>query len=118
MAVQGRPNYDRLPGPPTGGTEPRAVGGNVRILVIEDVPDEADLTIRHVRKGGIAGDWYRVEKELALRNAVRDFQPNVILSDFSLPEFSGLAALAITREVAPNLPFIFVSGTIGEERAV
>jgi CheY-like chemotaxis protein len=55
---------------------------------------------------------------VGLRDALRDFQPNVILSDFSLPQFNGLAALAVARELAPNLPFIFVSGTIGEERAI
>ncbi|HEV7446185.1 MAG TPA: EAL domain-containing protein [Steroidobacteraceae bacterium] len=104
--------------PQTAGTESRARRGDVRILVIEDVPDEAELTIHYVRKGGIACIWHRVDTELALRDALRDFQPNVILSDFSLPQFSGLTALRIAREVAPNLPFIFVSGTIGEERAI
>jgi diguanylate cyclase (GGDEF)-like protein len=118
MAARGRPEHDRVDVLPNGGTQSPLAGGDIRILVVEDVPDEAELTIRHVRKGGIACVWQRVDTESALRNALRDFKPNVILSDFSLPQFNGIAALAIAREVAPNLPFIFVSGTIGEERAI
>src|SRR5262249_14177823 len=56
--------------------------------------------------------------EAALRTALRDFAPSLILSDFSLPQFDGLTALRIAHEVAPEVPFIFVSGTIGEERAI
>jgi diguanylate cyclase (GGDEF)-like protein len=118
MAAHGRPEHDRVEVLPDGGTQSRIARGDIRILVVEDVPDEAELTIRHVRKGGVTCLWQRVETELGLRNALRDFQPDVILSDFSLPQFNGVAALAIAREVAPDLPFIFVSGTIGEERAI
>jgi diguanylate cyclase (GGDEF)-like protein len=118
MAAHGRTNYDHLKVLANVGTESRAARSEVRILVIEDMPAEAELTIRHVRKGGIACVWHRVDTELTLRDGLREFQPNVILSDFTLPQFDGLAALQIAREVAPNLPFIFVSGTIGEERAI
>jgi diguanylate cyclase (GGDEF)-like protein len=118
MAALGRPNYGRLEVAPGSATELRPPGGEVRILVVEDVSTEAELTIRHIRKGGIACVWHRVETESELRDALRDFRPNIILSDFTLPQFDGLAALLIAREVAPDLPFIFVSGTIGEERAI
>ena len=50
--------------------------------------------------------------------ALTDFQPQVILSDFKLPKFDGLAALEIARVQAPDIPFIFVSGSIGEEKAI
>jgi len=53
-----------------------------------------------------------------MRDALRDFAPQIILSDFSLPQFNGLEALKIAREIAPDVPFIYVSGTIGEERAI
>ena len=118
MAAHGRLNHDNLDVPRNGGAESHAVGDDVRILVVEDVPEEGELTIRHVRKAGIRCVWHRVETEQALRNALRDFQPDLILSDFSLPHFSGPAALQVSREIAPQLPFIFVSGTIGEERAL
>ena len=117
MAAQEQPAHDRLVAQPNDRTESRA-RDPVRILLVEDVPTEAEITIRQVRKGGIACTWHRVETESALRDALRDFQPNIILSDFSLPQFTGLGALGVAREVAPDLPFIFVSGTIGEERAI
>ena len=118
MAAQEHLTYDPVALQPNDGTESGTGRHPVRILLVEDVPTEAEITIRAVRKGGIACTWHRVETELALRDALRDFQPNIILSDFSLPQFTGLGALATAREVAPDLPFIFVSGTIGEERAI
>ena len=59
-----------------------------------------------------------METEDALREALEDFAPTIVLSDFSLPQFDGLSALQIVREHTPDMPFIFVSGTIGEERAI
>jgi PAS domain S-box-containing protein/diguanylate cyclase (GGDEF)-like protein len=59
-----------------------------------------------------------VATERGLRLALADFQPDVVLSDFSMPGFSGQQALEIVRELAPDTPFIFVSGTIGEELAI
>src|SRR5579859_1267514 len=59
-----------------------------------------------------------VDTEESFSQALRDFSPDVILSDFSMPAFDGMAALAIAREQAPDTPFIFVSGTIGEEHAI
>ena len=110
MAVQEHLTYDPVAMQPSDRTESGAGREPVRILLVEDMPTEAEITIRQVRKGGIACTWHRVETELALRDALRDFQPNIILSDFSLPQFTGLGALGVAREVAPDLPFIFVSG--------
>jgi diguanylate cyclase (GGDEF)-like protein len=90
----------------------------VRILMVEDEPAAAELSIRYMQRAGIRCVCHRVDSELGLRSALRDFEPNIVLSDFTLPSFDGLTALKVTREVAPNLPFIFVSGTIGEERAI
>ena len=53
-----------------------------------------------------------------MRAALAAALPDIILSDFSLPQFDGMSALAVAREVAPDVPFIFLSGTIGEERAI
>jgi diguanylate cyclase (GGDEF)-like protein len=90
----------------------------IRVLLVEDVDFEADLTCRHLKKHGIAHVVQRVETDAAMRAALQEFRPTIILSDFSLPAFDGLSALAIARECAPDVPFLFVSGTIGEERAI
>ena len=90
----------------------------IRVLLVEDMELEAELTTRHLRKQGIAHVVERVETDEAMRAALRDFKPTIILSDFSLPQFDGLRALEIAREYAPDVPFLFVSGTIGEERAI
>jgi len=60
----------------------------------------------------------RVEREDDLRRELGEFRPDVILSDFNMPQFDGMRALAISREAAPDTPFIFVSGTLGEEYAI
>jgi diguanylate cyclase (GGDEF)-like protein len=90
----------------------------LRLLMVEDVAVEADLALRHLRTAGLECTQMRVETEAQLRAALDEFAPDIILSDFSLPQFNGLAALSIAHELAPDVPFIFVSGTIGEERAI
>jgi diguanylate cyclase (GGDEF)-like protein/PAS domain S-box-containing protein len=90
----------------------------VRVLRVEDVATEAEIELRELRRAGMRVAHRLVETEEAFREALRDFAPQVILSDFSMPRFDGMAALAIARERAPDIPFIFVSGTIGEEYAI
>jgi diguanylate cyclase (GGDEF)-like protein len=90
----------------------------IRILAVEDMEIEAELTAHQLRAHGIPHVMQRVETEEAMRAALQHFKPSIILSDFSLPQFSGLRALEIARECAPEVPFLFVSGTIGEERAI
>jgi len=72
----------------------------------------------HLSKGGLDVQMHRVQTEPDFRAALRDLKPDIILSDFSLPQFDGLRALAIAVEDTPETPFLFVSGTIGEERAI
>ncbi|HVY06822.1 MAG TPA: EAL domain-containing protein [Burkholderiales bacterium] len=90
----------------------------LRILMVEDVTMDAELEFRELRKSGLAFDAHIVETEADFRRALGEFNPDVILSDFSLPRFTGMAALDIAREICPDVPFIFVSGTIGEQNAV
>ena len=90
----------------------------IQILIVEDNPGDAELLVRELRRSGFAFDWDRVDTEdayLAKLNPDLD----LILSDFEMPEFSGLRALELLKK-EPNLdiPFIIVSGTIGEEMAV
>ena len=93
-------------------------GDPIRVLLVEDMELEAELTTHHLRRHGIAHVVQRVDTDEDMRAALRDFKPTIILSDFSLPRFDGLRALETARECAPEVPFLFVSGTIGEERAI
>jgi diguanylate cyclase (GGDEF)-like protein len=90
----------------------------LRLLIVEDVIAEAEIAVRHLVSGGISCIPRTVADELQFRAALKQFRPHVILSDFTLPAFDGLAALDIARQEAPDVPFIFLSGTIGEERAI
>jgi diguanylate cyclase (GGDEF)-like protein len=90
----------------------------LRLLILEDVAAEAELAVRQLKTAGMNCTWRRVETETAFREALRDLQPSLILSDFTLPRYDGSAALALAMREAPEVPFIFVSGTIGEERAI
>jgi PAS domain S-box-containing protein/diguanylate cyclase (GGDEF)-like protein len=90
----------------------------VKLVLVEDMPMEAEIAIRQLESGGFSCNWTLVDSEAALRSALREKRPDLILSDFTLPGFDGLSALEIAREVTPDTPFIFLSGTIGEERAI
>jgi diguanylate cyclase (GGDEF)-like protein len=90
----------------------------IRILFVEDLQLDVELALHQIRRAGIACVWHRVETGQALTAALEEFDPTVILSDFTLPQFDGMSALRIAQQLAPNTPFIFLSGTIGEERAI
>jgi diguanylate cyclase (GGDEF)-like protein/PAS domain S-box-containing protein len=89
-----------------------------RILLLEDNRADAELLIAQLRRDGLDFSARIVSAELEFRQQISDFAPHIILSDFTLPQFDGLTALSIARSIAPATPFVFVSGTIGEERAV
>lgn len=88
----------------------------IRILFIEDTEEDALLVLRELRRGGYAPEWRRVEDAAGLDAALGE-RWDVVLCDYSLPGFSALGALAQVRARA-DLPFIVVSGTVGEEVAV
>jgi diguanylate cyclase (GGDEF)-like protein/PAS domain S-box-containing protein len=90
----------------------------LRVLIVEDVSVDSDLAIHQLARGGIRCVHIRADSEPSFRAALTRFRPHIILSDFSLPDFDGLAALKIATAEAPDVPFIFLSGTIGEERAI
>jgi len=89
-----------------------------RILILEDVPLDVELMEREIRGSGIDFISETVDNEKDFVRALHEFNPDVILADHSLPSFDGLSALAIARKQYPEVPFIFVSGKIGEEFAV
>ena len=91
---------------------------DIRVLLVEDMPTEAELEVRELKRAGMRVSHQVVDTEAGFREALQAFVPDVILSDFSMPQFDGMAALGIARDQVPDVPFIFVSGTIGEEYAI
>jgi PAS domain S-box-containing protein/diguanylate cyclase (GGDEF)-like protein len=94
------------------------VDTGLRLVLVEDVDTDAELLRWHLARGGLDVRMHRVQTEPEFRAALRSVKPDIIVSDFSLPQFDGLHALAIAVEETPDTPFLFVSGTIGEERAI
>lgn len=91
---------------------------NLRIIVVEDSEDDTILEIRQIEQAGYKVEYTRVETREELDAALKEGKWDVILSDFTMPHFTGIEALRIVRAKDTFIPFIFVSGTIGEERAV
>lgn len=88
------------------------------VVCLEDDPLDAEL-VRHELESVISDlDWCEISTEAEYRRALEERAPDLILADYNLPGFDGLAALAIAREQRPLTPFIFVSGALGEEIAI
>ncbi|HWD20012.1 MAG TPA: response regulator [Verrucomicrobiae bacterium] len=94
----------------------RPVG--LRVLLLEDNPMDAELILRELRRSEIAVLAHCVESRADFIQALADFQPDIILSDFSMPSFTAIEALEILRDRAENPPFILVTGSQSEEVAV
>jgi PAS domain S-box-containing protein/diguanylate cyclase (GGDEF)-like protein len=90
----------------------------LKVLMVEDSPADAELVLRALSDLPMPVEHLRVADEIGLREALAEFVPDIILSDFSMPGFSGQEALGIAIEKLPDVPFLFVSGTIGEELAI
>ncbi|GGB91369.1 hypothetical protein GCM10011352_16770 [Marinobacterium zhoushanense] len=91
----------------------------LRALIIEDEPDDAALLLRELRKCGYDVDAVKVDTAEALERALLGSQNwQIVFSDYTMPSFNGMAALDLVRRYDKDVPFIFVSGTIGEELAV
>ncbi|HTV95403.1 MAG TPA: EAL domain-containing protein [Steroidobacteraceae bacterium] len=97
---------------------PLRKSANLQIVIVEDSAADAELVARSLSRAGLSYSLHRVQTESEFVSALSDNKPNLIISDFSLPQFDGLRALEIATASAPEVPFIFVSGTIGEERAI
>ena len=93
------------------------MGKPLRVLIIEDSKDDALLTIRELKRGGYEPEYERVETAEAMRKALRNKPWDVILSDYQMPQFNGLDAIALLKETTIDIPLIIVSGAIGEEIA-
>lgn len=90
---------------------------NLRVLIVEDRPTDAELIVRTLRQAGFAPDWQRVDTEEAFVTGLTA-DLDLVLSDYEMPQFSGLRALELLKSSGLETPLIIVSGTIGEETAV
>lgn len=90
----------------------------LRILIVEDVPSDAELAERELRNSGFQYTSVRVDTKEAFLKALEDFQPHLIISDYAMPEFDGMQALMLSLEYDAKLPFIVLTGSMNEETAV
>ena len=84
--------------------------GALRVLIVDDSRDDAELTELALRDAGMAIDVRLVHGEAGLREALEAFAPQIVLSDVNLPGFSGAEALQITRALRPGVPVVFLTG--------
>src|SRR5258708_5451395 len=94
------------------------MGQELRILFVEDSSEDVELALRELRKAGLEPVSRRVDTKEALLRELDLFEPDLVLSDYNMPQFNGLEALAVVRMKREELPFLFVSGGIGEDRAI
>ena len=90
----------------------------LKIVLVEDLPSDAEFVKRELIKSGIDINFRVVETRIDFIKAIDEFKPDIILSDYSLPTFNGLQALKLKEELAPDIPFILVTGSNNEEVAV
>jgi diguanylate cyclase (GGDEF)-like protein/PAS domain S-box-containing protein len=94
------------------------MGVPLRALIVEDSADDAELLLRELRRGGYDPKYERVETPEAMSDALARQEWDVVIADYNLPRFNAPAALAVLHESRLDLPFIIVSGSVGEDAAV
>jgi two-component system sensor histidine kinase UhpB len=90
----------------------------LRVLFVEDMEEDAVLMVRELKRGGFEPTWERVDDEQALLAALQAQRWDIVISDYSMPMFSGVEALKLVKADNDQTPFIIVSGVIGEQTAV
>ncbi len=95
-----------------------SINPELRVLMLEDTPSDADLAERELRKAGIAFTSLRVESRDAFIRALDEFRPDIVLSDYKLPNFDGRAALEIVRRDYSEVPVVMVTGALSDIEAV
>jgi CheY-like chemotaxis protein len=91
---------------------------SIRILFVEDVQADAELIWNEIKKSGIVFEKKLVDNRIDYIEALKSFEPELIISDYALPQFDGMSALLLKNETLPDIPFILVTGSINEEIAV
>lgn len=94
------------------------MGKPLRVLIVEDSETDALLLVRELRRGGYEPSFHRVDSADGLREALENHGWDLIICDYKMPAFDGPSALAIFQAYGPDIPFIVVSGMIGEDVAV
>ena len=89
-----------------------------RVLIVEDMPSDADLTEREVQKVLDPCKFERVETPEDFLRMLDEFVPDIVISDYSMPRFDGLTALKLSLEKTPFTPFIILTGSMNEDTAV
>jgi signal transduction histidine kinase/CheY-like chemotaxis protein len=89
----------------------------LRVLIVEDQPSDAELIVHELRRGGFDPNWQRVESEAGYLASLHH-NLDIVLSDYTMPQFDGLRALRLLQRQELDVPFIIVTGTVGEEAAV
>src|SRR5471032_1969597 len=89
----------------------------INILIVEDSKDYEELLVRELRRAGFDPKWKRVETEPDFLAELKK-SPDILISDYSMPQFSGLRAAQLAEQSGLGIPFILISGTVGEEIAV
>ncbi|OLE21353.1 MAG: hypothetical protein AUG49_22250 [Catenulispora sp. 13_1_20CM_3_70_7] len=103
---------------PAGPGSAAPMTGRIRLLICEDSDDDAVLIVTRLRRGGLAVDYERVQTEPDAAEALRLRPPDIVISDYAMPGFGAEEALALLRDSGLDVPFILVSGRVGEESAV
>jgi two-component system sensor histidine kinase UhpB len=91
---------------------------SIKVLILEHDENDLELLLYELKKGGLDFESKMVETKDQFSQALVDYSPDIILSDYSLPGFDGVTAFHLKQQICPDVPFIIVSGTIGEENAV
>lgn len=90
----------------------------IRVLVVEDSEDDAQLIVRELRRGGYTVEFERVQTKADMQAALARRPWDVVLSDYTMPQFSALGALEALKDSGLDLPFLVISGTVGEDTAI
>jgi PAS domain S-box-containing protein len=90
----------------------------IRILILEDSPSDAFIILDQIKKSGIEFSYQLVSTRKEYVSALNTFKPDIIISDYQIPKYDGMQSLAIRNEIAPDTPFILVTGSIDEEIAI
>lgn len=90
----------------------------IKVLIVEDLPTDAELCRREVRKALEKCQFKTVETRTEYITALSEYKPDIILSDYKLPSFDGMTALKIAQEITPETPFVLVTGSMNEDTAV
>lgn len=97
---------------------PSPPGAPLRVLVLEDLEEDAELLVRALRRAGLVVEWRREETAAGFARALDEERWDIVVSDYSMPSFTAKDAYELLCERGQDLPFIIVSGTVGEEAAV